>query len=89
MYQKIKGSARTPEIIVSELSKYGKLEGIKTEANRFYKYFSFDGRYYESTHLNNNGSVGEAISIREISIEQYNYLLPTRGSSFDYKIGGF
>ena len=85
------GAARTPAVIVSELTRFGKLEGMKVECNRFYKYFSFEGEYFETTHLNNNGSVGEAVAIRRISREDLNYLLPTaiKSGSYNYKIGGF
>ena len=87
--QKVTGSARTPDVIVSELEKYGKLEGMKTGKFRYYKYFSFEGRYYEATYLNDNGAVGAPVSIRKITTDQFNYLLPTRSSGYDYKIGGF
>lgn len=87
--QKSTGSARTPEIIVSELEKFGKLEGMKSAQFRFYKYFSFEGRYYEATYLNESGAVGRVVSVRKITEEQYNFLLPTRSSGYDYKIGGF
>ena len=83
------GASRTPAVIVSELERYGKLEGMKTGKFRFYKYFSFDGRYYEATYLNDSGSVGEVVSIRKITKDQFNFLLPTRSGGYDYKIGGF
>lgn len=85
------GAARTPEVIVSELERYGRLEGMSTKRNYFYKYFSFTSDYFEVTYLNNNGSVGKVVSIRRISERDFNYLLPKREDprGYDYRIGGF
>lgn len=91
MIQKVlkEGAARTPAVIVGELERYGRLEGMSVKGNYFYKYFSFMQDYFEVTYLNNNGSVGDVVSIRRISEAEFNFLLPKRETGLDYKIGGF
>ena len=83
------GAARPPAVIVGELERYGRLEGMSTKKNYFYKYFSFESLYYEVTYLNDNGSVGDVVSIRRISEADFNYLLPKRETGLNFKIGGF
>lgn len=85
------GAARTPAVIVSELERYGRLEGMSTKRNYFYKFFSFMQDYYEVTYLNDNGSVGEVVSIRRITKDEFNYLVPHAAdiSGLNFKIGGF
>lgn len=88
---------KTPRQIAEDLNRYGKLEGIVAKLDYFYKYYSYEDTAVEITCLNNNGSVGEAVSVRRIPYEYIDKLIPSRykaklqqeRDAYSYKIGGF